>query len=50
MIDFKMVKNEQKMMREAYNKKGELKSTRSNDSKAKKVIENTENDFKRSEL
>ena len=50
MIDFKMVENEQKMMREAYNKKGELKSTRSNASKAKKIIENTENDLKRSEL
>ena len=50
MIDFKMVENEQKMMRDAYNKKGELKSTRSNASKAKKIIENTENDFKRSEL
>ena len=50
MIDFKMVENEQKMMREAYNKKGELKRTRSNASKAKKVIENAESDLKQSEI
>ena len=50
MIDFKMVENEQKMMREAYNKKGELKSTRSNATKAKKVIEKAESDLKDSEI
>ena len=50
MIDFKMVENEQKMMRDAYNKKGELKSTRSNASKAKEIIKNTENDLKQSEM
>ena len=50
MIDFKMVENEQKIMREAYNKKGELKSTRNNASKAKKVIEKAESDLKDSEI
>ncbi len=44
MIDFKMIENEEKMMREAYNKKGELKKTRI-ESNAKKVIEDSEKDF-----
>ena len=49
-IDFKMIENEEKMMREAYNKKGQLKRTRTNSSKAKEVIEQTEKEFKGSNI
>ena len=44
MIDFKMIENEEKMMRDAYNQRGELKKTRI-ESNAKKVIEDSEKDF-----
>ena len=44
-IDFKMIENEEKMMREAYNKKGELKNTRTNPSKAKIAIEEAHKDI-----
>lgn len=37
-------------MREAYNKKGQLKRTRTNSSKAKEVIEQTEKEFKGSNI
>ena len=39
LLDFKMIENEEKMMREAYNQRGELKKTRSTTSKAKNVIQ-----------
>ena len=48
-IDLKMLENEEKMMREAYNKRGELKRTRSKSSKAKIVIEQTNKEFEGSD-
>ena len=44
-IDFKMIENDEKMFREAYNKKGELKRTRTNTSKAKIAIEEAHKDI-----
>ena len=49
MIDFKMLENEEKNMREAYNKKGELKKSRSNSSKARIVIEEANKDIEESD-
>ena len=44
-IDLKMIENDEKMFREAYNKKGELKNTRTNPSKAKIAIEEAHKDI-----
>ena len=44
-IDLKMIENDEKMFREAYNKKGELKRTRTNTSKAKIAIEEAHKDI-----
>ena len=48
-IDLKMIANEEKILREAYNKKGELKRTRTNSSKAKISIEEAHKDLEESD-
>ena len=48
LIDFKMLEKEEEMIREAYNQKGVLKRTRSKSSKASIVIQNAEDDIRRS--
>ena len=49
-IDFKMIENDEKMIRDAYNKKGQLKRTRTNSSKAKEVIEQTQKEIEGSDI
>ena len=48
-IDLKMIANEEKILREAYNKKGELKRIRTNSSKAKISIEEAHKDLEESD-